>query len=519
MMRLAALSVLAFLLGACASQGGPAWISAAKFDYDGYAHRHVAVVPVTFADSLDTSQFPAKPLQQAISDQLDVFGLRDVTSIEHEASDNVSFPATPKRLAAFGAAHHFDAVVGATVVRFDHRRHGKKGWSFTGNITFVDVAHPERRWTLAKTWTFTDQPGANSSKLDLDYAMIDDFFDVRRAQQYGADSVLLRPNTEVAELGPVLNLDIADAPRKLGKPALKSAISNQEQQIYSTSAAITQVDVLAIDDDGIASLGLDTTTGFNTEVYRSAPAVDSTATNPIYVAQRVSVPLQMGENEIRVIGANGAGQKVARSIFVRRTADDSLTGRTDLIVVVASSYAAHPPDTLQADSAALISDAQAQNGGIDNGHSVLTLTDRNATRSAVLRTVTSEWSRPADGATRRFLFVGRAEVIEGRPYLLMYDADKEHPDIGSMSVDELAALANFNVQQFDLDLCTNAADAASVQQAVEKTIDAALQHMHSTQRIAPDVATPFKVSVRGACSAPIGSALQQLARPSEGKMP
>jgi hypothetical protein len=261
MMRTLLAAAAALALTGCASSGA-AWISASKFNYRDYWNEKVALMPVRLHESIDADKFPAKALNDAIAEQLDILAISDVEDVSDRDAAGLSFPYTPKSMVEFAKKHNsetqheYRAVVGATMLRIDAAPWSKE-WSITGNITFVDVKKPERRWTIAKTWQLSGEPGSRSARVQLESLLTGDFFDVRHAVRRGRFSVLMRRETVIVDVGPILNLDVV----KLESGSLRQAGQRLVVDASATPGAPPEIafDLFAIDDSGIASLVIENT--------------------------------------------------------------------------------------------------------------------------------------------------------------------------------------------------------------------------------------------------------------------
>lgn len=479
MKRLTGIFFLTTLMTGCRFAGGPAWISAAQYDNMEYAGVEIGVAPVAFAETIDIEHFPAKPLQRAVADRLSVLGWRRHKLIEANDEKPLYFPATPGRLRSFGVAHGYKAVVGITALRFEVQP-ASDTWSFTGNITFVDVGNPDRFWTMAKTWAFVGTPTADFQTDQLIEMLNLDLHEVRRALQRGRTSRFFRRDTVIVAAGPTLNLDIAKVERYDVKPFLKIIFNSADKEVLKTSARQAEIDVSAIDDYGIVSLAIDRDGKFtyivDEDSVDEAQAVKQQGGTPpekrrypILVAQRTIVDLAPGMNHIDAVAMNGRGEVLKRRLEIFSKSSDLESGVTEVMLVAASSYANALPDIqLGADADARIAQLVAREGTSLDGSVVLPLTGSNATRPEILRLAADRWAaKPADGARRVIAYIGRAEVVGGEPYLLLYDTRDKLRDIGSMRVSEFAALAKFDVDEINLDLCTEDGDPALVERAVK----------------------------------------------------
>jgi hypothetical protein len=488
------LSVLLALAG-CASPGA-AWISASKFDHREYKSKRVAVVPVAMGDLVDPATLPRQAVQDAIVDQLYVLDIAEAQAIEAQDAKELSFPYTPARLAKFGRDHDYDAVVGATIIRFD-RRPARRQWSLTGNITFVDVDNPDRRWTIAKTWDMTGKPSGTLASFQLGTALLSDFVEVKRAVRRGSVSALMSKGTVVVDAGPIVNLDIVDV---IVDP------SNAVKQVVAAASAGSvptrnvHVDVFAMDDAGIASLQLvNANAGFKTWVWgepspakanrqpaqkypgpavRKNPveqaaqkAIDEAhqsvlLSQPIYVAHRLPVAIAPGINDIQAIAINGKDQRVTRNIRVETEVSHDVP--IDMMVIAATKFDSLPPASLSEPAAKRFEELSAREGSsFRNGARVVTFTGAQASRSSVVRNITLEWARPAAGSRRVLAFMGRAEMFIGRPYFILSEAAADYPEIGSMSLDDLLSLMDLGVASATLDLCTNDSPPAAIETAIK----------------------------------------------------
>jgi hypothetical protein len=494
--------VLAAMLAGCAASGA-AWISASQFNRKIYAHKIVAVMPAVLDPLLDASKLPPDALQKAIARQLDILDIDKPILVKAEDAAGVPFPYTPARLAEFGRINGYDAVVGATVIRLDTRPISRE-WSITGTITFVDSKLLERRWTLAKTWTMfgvLDEADADADakarakaevEAKVSSALFPDFFDVRQVLHRGRTSTLLRRDTVVVDAGPVLGLDVADIPRADSSHFIQKLLNRPNRPYLTTSARQLSVDVFAIDDDGIVSLTVENG-DLTVPIFGGRPPMtqsEAKLVNPVYLAQRVGVPLVPGQNDLRLVSMNSLGQKVVRSLGVRNTAAAEVAqGSVVAAVIVADSFASlrGPYPTLLPDVASRIDELKSYGGAnLDNGARAVVIAGDNATRDSILRAVTVEWSRPALGTRRVLMFVGRAEMAVGRPYLLLHDAELKYPENRSLSFDELASLLKYEVARVVIDVCTNDTPPEVLRDAVQ-----GVRNEHIDILVSGKCSTPF----------------------------
>lgn len=496
--RAIAVGLVLTWLVACASTTPrtSAWISSSQFDRRDYAFKKVAVLPPTFPGPQDKfKKFPSKTVQDALVTQLQVLDMTRITAVNDRNGDGIEFPATPERLRTFGAEHGYDAVVGTTVVKFNVRRHSR-GWSFTGNTTFVAVQRPERRWTIARTWTFPgDAPYASEKALNEVFRT--DLLDVSRALVRGRTSTLLGRGTVVVDLGPILNLDVADSSQHDIEPFLRAVFNRPYQQVFSTTAPQVQVDVQGIDDVGITNLTVDAG-AFHEEVVGPQAKLSE---NPIYIAQSLIVPLSSGPNSIRLTSVNSHQQKAVRELLIQRKDDNSKQGQVEVLLIAAEQYKSSGLRSNQFDSDARmrIAELAAENGATnESGVHVITLSGPDATRRHILKTIVEEWAQPAAGARRVVAFIGRAELVNGRPYLLTYDAEPDDVGVASISVDELASFDKYGAVEFDLDLCTENLAPDAVSAAV---VAAGNDRFRLYEAAAPsEDAGNFRVAVNPGCN-------------------
>jgi hypothetical protein len=501
MMRAVFVLALAMWLGGCATSGA-AWISASQFDRRDYIDKKVAIMPATI-EALARSGLDRATIQEAIAGQLDVLEIKLPILVTPEQAAEVKFPYTPARLAEFGRAHCYDAVVGATIVRVDARAVAEE-WSFTGTITFVDSKLLERQWTIAKTWTMSGSPLDENATSRVGNALYSDLFDVRQVLRRGRGSWLLRRSTVVVDPGPILVLDAAEIPRADSNAFLRVFLNRPNKPSLTTSAQQLSVDVFAVDDAGLFNVEI-VNGDYRVPIYseRNVSTTQSVlASRPIYVAQRVGVPLESGTNNIQLIGENAKGQRVVRDLSVNNgAAAEVARGSVAAAVIVAdsSNLPNAPAPTLSAQTRQRIEELESSGGAnMADGTRAVVFSGPSATRENILESLMIEWSRPALGTRRLLFFIGRAEEAVGMPYLMLGGGNAKHPENHSLSLEELQRVMKLEVERVVLDLCTVDTDPTQLRASFQRFL-------------APDEKR-IEISVTQGCETPIGRAFLETHR-------
>lgn len=502
MMRAAFAVVLALWLSGCATSGA-AWISASQFDRRDYINKKVAIMPAVIEELAARSGLSRATIQEAIAEQIDILDIKEPILVTPEEAAGVKFPYTPERLADFGDRRGYDAVVGATIVRVDARAIARE-WSFTGTITFVDSERLERQWTIAKTWTMSGSPLDESATSRVGNTLFSDLFDVRQVLRRGRGSWLLRRNTVVVDPGPILVLDAAEIPREDSNAFIRVLFNRPNKPSLTTSARQLSVDVFAVDDAGLFNVEI-VNGDDHVTVYSERDVISTQnvlAPRPIYVAQRVGVPLRPGTNNIQLIGENAKGQKVVRHLSVSNgQAAEVARGSVAAAVIVADSnnLPDSPEPTLSAQTRARITEFESYGGAnMEDGTRAVVFSGPSATRENILESLTSEWSRPALGTRRLLFFIGRAEEAVGMPYLMLGGGNAKHPENHSLSLEELQRVLKLEVERVVLDLCTVNTDPAALRDAFQRFLDP------GEKRI--------EISVTKGCDTPIGQAFLETNR-------
>jgi hypothetical protein len=458
------------------------WISASNFDYQEYRDKRVAVLPVV-AHPLVAPDGPLLgKLQLIVARQLNVLDIgKKLTRVSPDQA-RLEFPLTPERLRKFGKDNGYDAVIGINVVRADQRPFNGEWW-FTGDVAFVDVANPKRRWTLAKTWVVTGDPTDWSAELQLSNALSRDFLEVRTALQRGRVSRLLRRDTVVVDVGPTLNMDIAAAPHDFIRPALASLLNRPEQPSFGTSSKVVSVDVFAIDDAGIAKLSVESG-GANRDVVAVEAVKASGATAdqlPIYVSKRVMVFLSPGDNLISARCTNGKGEEVTRLLKVNNARASSAplpnveSRAVEMILIAGETGESDREVQLSPDARGRIAYFQSKSTdgvAVDNGARIVVFSGQSATRERIMKYLGAlRNAGPVSDSTRVAVYVGRIAMVFGRPYMVLAHSDPIFPEVGSISLDEFVQAASAGRAHVALDVCSDDSSVVEVRDLLQKHDD------------------------------------------------
>lgn len=480
-LRLPVCVLLALASCGCATQGA-AWISASRFDYREYGDTEVAVMPVMLHRLIETSEFPTKEMQHALADQLGVLEIKKTELVTVDEAASIPFPYTPQRLIEYGQKHKRDAVVAATIVRMDARPTVRQ-WSFTGNITFVDVNKPDRRWTIAKTWDMNGDTDGFSAKIQIATGLLDDFIQLRRILPRTGITGFLPGDAVVINKGPILNLDVVDK--------LVDAESNVTQTFNIDPDAqpgtnLALIDISAIDDEGIKSLRIvNKNASFSTYVW-GGPPPEKAAQNvlqqaqpkinyedPHFLAERVLVKIAPGRNDITAYAMNGKDEPSEG--FVRLRVEVNKDSPAVMVVIAPSASGEAQGGSRPRLSPVAVTQLQALIAAgattLPSGARAIPYVEEQATRENIFRNIMHDWGGPGAGVRRVIAFVGRAEMYGGRPYLMLQGAEPDYPEIGSLSVNEFVELMRLGISRASLDVCTNASEPAEITAAIREYID------------------------------------------------
>jgi hypothetical protein len=208
-------------------------------------------------------------------------------------------------------------------------------------------------------------------------------------------SILLRRKTVIVDVGPILNMDIADVSTPPSQTLVQPLSLAPDPSTPASPNQQIQVDVSAIDDSGIVSLKVQNA-GFEVIVWRSEGSDPTTVPEqatpkpiqrPTFVAQRVAVNLVAGKNDIRAIAVNGQGQQVMRSVEVVARIEAPAEIPVDMMIVAAIHFAALPDNQLLPQASQRITELITHEGStlpngssLPNGSRALMLVGADATR-------------------------------------------------------------------------------------------------------------------------------------------
>jgi hypothetical protein len=464
--------LVSVLVTGCATSG-PAWISASKFDYEAYEDQPVVLFPVIVSPQVSETRLEPPTIEKAIQQQLHMLSINKI--VKPDGVSQPAFPYTPKRLADLAMPLGARGAVGASITRVEKRPRSNT-WSITGNIVFVDVEKADRYWTLSKTWAFVGEPGDSGMYNQLRSELLLDFFDVRRALQRSYTNRFLRRDTILTEPGPIVSLDAADWELTRDARTARGEVRIGDTSAYTGGSPGLQVDYSVIDDDGIEELIIENvSTGFRlsvTETLRTVPDASGTGDLPIFLANRVLVPLAPGVNEIRLRAMNTKKEIATRNLIFTSTQTAAKPSR-ELMVIAANQFRSFPetPVLQKAQKEIKALDAlQAVN--LPGGGRVLTFSGKTATREQVLSAAANQWDQPGPSTRRELAVLGRAEIIDDEPVIFMYDSDSRFPEVGSLSLNELKRILGMGVSTAVLDLCTSQSSPEEIRRSLSQSLDA-----------------------------------------------